>query len=141
MPPRGERVKARNKLMIKDAMEGMETREIAKKYGTQTEYTSVILNQSPEAIDFREAIQKKLDSLFEAAFQTLFDLMQDTDSDPGSKAVRLKAAQTVIERVVGKVPERYEIKSDFQTRTQGMTPEQIIEEAKYHISIIEKHKE
>lgn len=51
--------------------------------------------------------QRKIDSLYQVAIETLEDVAKNGDSD----AARVKAALALAERTAGKVPERIELKS------------------------------
>ena len=123
-PKRGKRSRvaqgAQNTRILAKSIEGKTTIEIAKEEGISRQAVSHIINKSPEAVEYSDRIRQGFESLVDRALETIERVV--TRDEPISDPSALKAALSVIDRIAGKVPDKVELKDEFN----GLTRQELL---------------
>lgn len=123
----------RNKKIVQDAMCGISNDDLAMKYGLEPPTISQIINHSPEAIQMSQKVDDGFDSMLNDAYQAVREVMKlDT---PENASNRLKAAQMVFDRTLGKVVDKIESRNVHEIN--NITDKDLVEKAKKIINEVE----
>jgi DNA-binding transcriptional regulator LsrR (DeoR family) len=126
-PPHGLRQSkiiqsAKNVRVIEAALDGKTQSEIAQEQGLNRCTVSEILNHSDEAKRLNQEIESRFASLVDRSMRT-FERVVDRD-DPDSDTTALKAAIYIVERVIGKVPDK--VHATIEDEFKGMSRAELV---------------
>lgn len=106
----------KNTRILSKVASGMTVTDVAKDEDMDRKHVSDIVNHSPEAKALERVIAKSFRELVSKSMKT-FDRVVSR-SDPQSDGTALRAAEKIIERVVGKVPDKVEVSGEFEGKSR-----------------------
>lgn len=119
-------------MMIKEAVAGASNMDLAEKYGLSANQVSLIINHSEEAVD----AQKIADILFRHMLGDAVKAVEESVNQQLDITNRLKAAQMVLDRGVGKVTDRSETRN--LNLDVNMTEEELVQRVEEKLEDIKK---
>lgn len=107
---------ARNTRILAKSIEGRDVGDIAAEENLSRTTISQIVNHSPEAKKYQAEVAARFEGLMESAMGTIGRVVASIE--PSDTPSALKAAIYVIERIVGKIPEKIQIEDEFKNLTR-----------------------